>query len=170
MRAYVGKISLILLVILLLSATQCLAGDIALVSIPGLTLDIYYSLSGVWNVARPGGEFPTDKKEVFSWGVGRYETYFSVLIDLGVEHPYIKQGFNWFEVVSVERQSSTSYKVDCRVIRAEVKSGFIFLHLKKGVLTLEGHFLPTGIAVFSVQTTIGLQRMSGPQYFDSSQK
>jgi hypothetical protein len=147
----------------LLASSLCHAQELVLPKVKGLTEDTYNMLSGIWDVRRPGGEFPTNMEEQFSWGSAKYETYFSVLIDLGAQHPFLKQGFNWFKIVSIERLTDSAFKLECRVIDGHVRSGYVLVRLEKELLRIEEHFSPKGIDVFSVQTSIGLERKSGPQ-------
>jgi hypothetical protein len=162
-----GRLLLLTLVCQMFAASlplTCDAQRIGLTSIPGLTQDIYYALSGVWDERTEKETYTSGLQAGFSWGTAKYGSD-SVLIDLASETPYVQQYTSRVEVVSIRRLSETRFRLDCRGIKGPMKSGYLDLTLVTGILRIDEHSMPPDplrSSAFSMSTVRGLRRLSGP--------
>ena len=108
------------IVLSILAGSACMAQSPQLAPIPGLTEEIYYSLSGIWDSNAKTGQYSNSEEAMFSWGKGKYGPIYSVRIDLGAAEPYVKIYGNWFGITSIEKMRDGGIKLNLSIIHAPV--------------------------------------------------
>jgi hypothetical protein len=141
----------------------CFGQSMCLPSIPGLSPGLYYQFSGVWDENPKAGTYSNHKERLFSWGMSDFELT-SVLIDLGVEQPYIEDYSTLMLVLSIQKIDETKYRFECNVVEGpakEAKTGYLIIILQDGLLRFEEHF-PTPQSAFGLPVIRGVKRLDGP--------
>jgi hypothetical protein len=150
----------------------CSAQQVPLPAIPGLSLAIYRTFSGVWDENPRAESLGNSRKGNFSWGMSIYNPLGSVLIDLGSDTPYVQEYGSRVDVLEIEDMGSGRIKLTCRGVTGPMKQGHLELTLEEGVLRFREIHVPAIAAEsssFSLSTIRGLRRLSGPPAEDPNQ-
>ena len=124
------KFFIFLIVFVLFNAVSCKAQNKEEYKVDGLNDEIYYRLSGSWENEQNVTDTMLDTFN-FSWGIGKWISNESIIIDFGCDTPKSELDFDppyfylggvaYFEIVSVEVISKDKYKLNVFKIEYDVR-------------------------------------------------
>ena len=139
------KYILLILVSICLISLNCRAQEKECYKVKGLTDEIYYKLSGSWDLCPSCQTDPWN----FSWGSGKWMANSSIIIDFGTDPPELYfGGLDDYDILSVEVVGKDQYKLNVQNRFDKEEKGYYIVHTDvKKAIWLEGgpevsHFKP----------------------------